>query len=156
MFVIYVFVIVYIELQRVMNVKRQKKKNNKKKKQAQARAANNARPTTAEETGEEGQSTAESETPASSSNSSPTTSGSSKGGSSGSLEATGKTKLFEGVPYPAYVVDILNSGEFLLVSQYKKAPDPTFDVCDVQVKIGDLGNACWVDKHFCEDIQVDG
>ncbi|KAI2802523.1 SRSF protein kinase 2, partial [Blomia tropicalis] len=33
-------------------------------------------------------------------------------------------------------------------------PDPTFDVCDVSVKIGDLGNACWVNKHFCDDIQT--
>lgn len=28
--------------------------------------------------------------------------------------------------------------------------DPTFDVCDFEVKIADLGNACWVDKHFTE------
>lgn len=73
--------------------------------------------------------------------STPTTSGSSAG-SSASLEED--TKLFEGVPYPSYVVDILNSGEYLLQNQYKKFPDPTFDVCDAQVKIGDLGNACWV------------
>lgn len=72
--------------------------------------------------------------------STPTTSASS--GSSASLDED--TKLFEGVPYPSYVVDILNSGEYLLQNQYKKFPDPTFDVCDAQVKIGDLGNACWV------------
>lgn len=28
--------------------------------------------------------------------------------------------------------------------------DPTFDVCEFEVKIADLGNACWVDKHFTE------
>lgn len=28
--------------------------------------------------------------------------------------------------------------------------DPTFEVCDFEVKIADLGNACWVDKHFTE------
>lgn len=28
--------------------------------------------------------------------------------------------------------------------------DPTFEVCDFDVKIADLGNACWVDKHFTE------
>jgi serine/threonine-protein kinase SRPK1 len=28
--------------------------------------------------------------------------------------------------------------------------DPTFDICDFEVKIADLGNACWVDKHFTE------
>ena len=64
-------------------------------------------------------------------------------GSNVSLESE-DTKLFEGTPYPSYVVDILNSGEYLLQNQYKKFPDPTFDVCDAQVKIGDLGNACWV------------
>lgn len=41
--------------------------------------------------------------------------------------------------------------------QPKRAPkaptvntDPTFDICDFEVKIADLGNACWVDKHFTE------
>lgn len=28
--------------------------------------------------------------------------------------------------------------------------DPAFDVCEFDVKIADLGNACWVDKHFTE------
>lgn len=32
--------------------------------------------------------------------------------------------------------------------------DPALEVCDVQVKIADLGNACWVHKHFTEDIQT--
>lgn len=31
----------------------------------------------------------------------------------------------------------------------KSAPtDPTFEVCDFDVKIADLGNACWVTNHF--------
>ncbi|KAG8226690.1 hypothetical protein J437_LFUL005505 [Ladona fulva] len=33
-------------------------------------------------------------------------------------------------------------------------PDPVHDICDVQVKIADLGNACWVNHHFTEDIQT--
>lgn len=33
-------------------------------------------------------------------------------------------------------------------------PDPVHEVCDVKVKIADLGNACWVDHHFTEDIQT--
>ncbi|XP_065348491.1 SRSF protein kinase 3-like isoform X2 [Cloeon dipterum] len=33
-------------------------------------------------------------------------------------------------------------------------PDPAFEACDVRVKIADLGNACWVDHHFTEDIQT--
>lgn len=32
--------------------------------------------------------------------------------------------------------------------------DPAFDLCDFTVKIADLGNACWVEKHFTEDIQT--
>lgn len=32
--------------------------------------------------------------------------------------------------------------------------DPALEICDVQVKIADLGNACWVHKHFTEDIQT--
>lgn len=36
----------------------------------------------------------------------------------------------------------------------KLEPDPAFDVTDFEVKIADLGNACWVDKHFTEDIQT--
>ncbi|XP_063701587.1 SRSF protein kinase 3 [Culicoides brevitarsis] len=34
------------------------------------------------------------------------------------------------------------------------AKDPAFEICDVEVKIADLGNACWLDKHFTEDIQT--
>lgn len=32
--------------------------------------------------------------------------------------------------------------------------DPAFEVCEIEVKIADLGNACWVHKHFTEDIQT--
>ncbi|XP_075166881.1 SRSF protein kinase 3-like [Haematobia irritans] len=32
--------------------------------------------------------------------------------------------------------------------------DPALEPCDFDVKIADLGNACWVDKHFTEDIQT--
>ncbi len=34
------------------------------------------------------------------------------------------------------------------------AKDPAFEICDIEVKIADLGNACWVQKHFTEDIQT--
>ena len=43
-----------------------------------------------------------------------------------------------------------------LNDQPKRSPkaasisDPTFEICDFEVKIADLGNACWVDKHFTE------
>ncbi|XP_017472997.1 PREDICTED: SRSF protein kinase 3 [Rhagoletis zephyria] len=32
--------------------------------------------------------------------------------------------------------------------------DPALETCKFDVKIADLGNACWVDKHFTEDIQT--
>eukprot|EP00088_Acartia_fossae_P032760 TRINITY_DN3350_c1_g1_i14.p1 TRINITY_DN3350_c1_g1~~TRINITY_DN3350_c1_g1_i14.p1 ORF type:complete len:719 (-),score=251.17 TRINITY_DN3350_c1_g1_i14:2069-4225(-) len=36
-----------------------------------------------------------------------------------------------------------------------RKPDPCHEVCpDLQVKIADLGNACWVDHHFTEEIQT--
>lgn len=36
----------------------------------------------------------------------------------------------------------------------KDEPDPSKDICELHVKIADLGNACWVHKHFTEDIQT--
>ncbi|XP_065082129.1 SRSF protein kinase 3 [Ochlerotatus camptorhynchus] len=41
-----------------------------------------------------------------------------------------------------------------ILSRVKERKDAAFEVCDVEVKIADLGNACWVDKHFTEDIQT--
>ncbi|XP_022238262.1 SRSF protein kinase 3-like isoform X2 [Limulus polyphemus] len=35
-----------------------------------------------------------------------------------------------------------------------KKPDPVLEICDIPVKIADLGNACWVHHHFTEDIQT--
>ncbi|CAG7721142.1 unnamed protein product [Allacma fusca] len=35
-----------------------------------------------------------------------------------------------------------------------RRPDPVKEVCDIQIKIADLGNACWMDHHFTEDIQT--
>uniref|UniRef100_A0A1B6LEI1 non-specific serine/threonine protein kinase n=1 Tax=Graphocephala atropunctata TaxID=36148 RepID=A0A1B6LEI1_9HEMI len=32
--------------------------------------------------------------------------------------------------------------------------DPVHQVCNISVKIADLGNACWVTHHFTEDIQT--
>lgn len=42
-----------------------------------------------------------------------------------------------------------NSGSY-----YGYDLDPSHWACDVEVKIADLGNACWVNKHFTEDIQT--
>ncbi|TRY70378.1 hypothetical protein TCAL_02880 [Tigriopus californicus] len=37
----------------------------------------------------------------------------------------------------------------------QRKPDPVHEICpEMQVKIADLGNACWVDHHFTEDIQT--
>ncbi|KAG8231939.1 hypothetical protein J437_LFUL011408 [Ladona fulva] len=38
--------------------------------------------------------------------------------------------------------------------QDKSRPDPAVDVCSIEVKIADLGNACYKDHHFTEDIQT--
>lgn len=27
-------------------------------------------------------------------------------------------------------------------------------MCDINVKVADLGNACWIDRHFTEDVQT--
>ena len=35
-----------------------------------------------------------------------------------------------------------------------RTPDPVNEICNMEVKIADLGNACWVDHHFTEDIQT--
>lgn len=32
--------------------------------------------------------------------------------------------------------------------------DPSQEPCDIRVKVADLGNACWIHKHFTEDIQT--
>ncbi|XP_050073926.1 SRSF protein kinase 3 [Anopheles maculipalpis] len=41
-----------------------------------------------------------------------------------------------------------------ILSSVQESKDPAFEVCDIDVKIADLGNACWVDKHFTDDIQT--
>ncbi|CAG7718419.1 unnamed protein product [Allacma fusca] len=44
--------------------------------------------------------------------------------------------------------------ENCLYPDLSQSPDPVKDICDVGVKIADLGNACWVDRHFTDDIQT--
>ncbi|XP_039229223.1 SRSF protein kinase 1 [Drosophila yakuba] len=39
-------------------------------------------------------------------------------------------------------------------TKHKARRDPALEECSVYVKIADLGNACWVDRHFTEDIQT--
>lgn len=51
---------------------------------------------------------------------------------------------FEGKFYPPYVIDILTKGPELMQLVKSQNPlDPCRDLCDVRVKIGDLGNACY-------------
>ncbi|XP_063219113.1 SRSF protein kinase 3-like isoform X2 [Bacillus rossius redtenbacheri] len=38
--------------------------------------------------------------------------------------------------------------------QLSETPDPVREVCDIKVKIADLGNSCWCYHHFTEDIQT--
>lgn len=52
----------------------------------------------------------------------------------------------------------VSSGGGTTINSKKKkfcSSDPAFEICDdIEVKIADLGNACWVHKHFTEDIQT--
>ncbi|CAL8110504.1 unnamed protein product [Orchesella dallaii] len=42
-----------------------------------------------------------------------------------------------------------------LFQPYKLQPDPSKEVCEnIQIKIADLGNACYIDHHFSDDIQT--
>ncbi|XP_012261820.1 SRSF protein kinase 3 isoform X2 [Athalia rosae] len=52
-------------------------------------------------------------------------------------------------------VHILNPPESKQLKRASVAPlDPAIVECEVEVKIADLGNACWVHKKFTEDIQT--
>ncbi|KAL3318270.1 SRSF protein kinase 2 [Cichlidogyrus casuarinus] len=42
----------------------------------------------------------------------------------------------------------------LIFDPVTRDPDPSKEVCDIRVKIADLGNSCWTYKHFTEDIQT--
>ena len=33
-------------------------------------------------------------------------------------------------------------------------PDPSNEICEISIKIADLGNACWADNQFTDDIQT--
>ncbi|XP_031784864.1 SRSF protein kinase 3 isoform X1 [Nasonia vitripennis] len=54
--------------------------------------------------------------------------------------------------------DVGDNAQLLDRKQLKRASvaplDPALVDCDVEVKIADLGNACWVHKKFTEDIQT--
>lgn len=49
-----------------------------------------------------------------------------------------------------HILNRLNS----MTAPSQSIKDPAFDEIDLEVKIADLGNACWVHKHFTEDIQT--
>lgn len=55
---------------------------------------------------------------------------------------------------PVVVMSEDDSPSLTSKSESKMDLDPAFVECDFEVKIADLGNACWVDKHFTEDIQT--
>ncbi|KAI7690836.1 hypothetical protein SSS_08562 [Sarcoptes scabiei] len=64
-------------------------------------------------------------------------------------------KYFEGVGYPRFAVDILETAKFWIKEATEESEtNPAFDICNVRVKISDLGNACWVDHHYSEEIQT--
>ncbi|CAG9767834.1 unnamed protein product [Ceutorhynchus assimilis] len=55
---------------------------------------------------------------------------------------------------PVVIMSEDDSPSLTSKSESKMELDPAFVECDFEVKIADLGNACWVDKHFTEDIQT--
>ncbi|KAH9510480.1 SRSF protein kinase 2 [Dermatophagoides farinae] len=65
-------------------------------------------------------------------------------------------KYHEGVGYPEFAAEILESAPRFVRKEIQsgKNGEPAFEICDVCVKIGDLGNACWVNHHFSEVIQT--
>ncbi|XP_013384129.1 SRSF protein kinase 3 isoform X2 [Lingula anatina] len=47
-----------------------------------------------------------------------------------------------------------NSQGAISTTSEGKKPDPSSEICELHVKIADLGNACWTHHHFTEDIQT--
>merc|ERR1719464_1540443 len=63
-------------------------------------------------------------------------------------------KQFERVRGP-FLVDLYPTRGKVAVKPLKHQLDPTIEDCPyLEVKIADLGNACWVHHHFTEDIQT--
>ncbi|KAH8872285.1 SRSF protein kinase 2 [Schistosoma japonicum] len=49
---------------------------------------------------------------------------------------------------------VSNKRRSLLFDTVIHEPDASKEPCDIEVKIADLGNACWTYRHFTEDIQT--
>ena len=63
-------------------------------------------------------------------------------------------KQFERVRGP-FLVDLYPTQSKVAAKPLKHQLDPTIEDCPyLEVKIADLGNACWVHHHFTEDIQT--
>lgn len=62
----------------------------------------------------------------------------------------GYIKYYEGIGYPEFAVEILQSSRHWIRKEFQldKGNEPAFEICDVRVKIGDLGNACWVVNNY--------
>lgn len=77
------------------------------------------------------------------------------------LSALSEQRVIDETKIVVPMIDAAPMIENGISDQQKRSPkahstssDPTFEICDFEVKIADLGNACWVDKHFTEDIQT--
>ncbi|TGZ62109.1 hypothetical protein CRM22_007624 [Opisthorchis felineus] len=57
-------------------------------------------------------------------------------------------------PNGASGANSLDKRRSLLFEPVVTEPDPSKEVCKIDVKIADLGNACWTYRHFTEDIQT--
>uniref|UniRef100_A0A5K3FM50 non-specific serine/threonine protein kinase n=1 Tax=Mesocestoides corti TaxID=53468 RepID=A0A5K3FM50_MESCO len=57
-------------------------------------------------------------------------------------------------PVTANGTGLVDKRRSLLLEPIFVEPDASKEVCDIDVKIADLGNACWTYKKFTEDIQT--
>ncbi len=57
-------------------------------------------------------------------------------------------------PVTANGTGIIDKRRSLLLEPVFVEPDASKEVCPIDVKIADLGNACWTYKKFTEDIQT--
>jgi len=73
----------------------------------------------------------------------------------GDKQDVGVNRIEGSLGEETYTMDNDNSQDVDKISTDKvQSAEPHKDVCEMIVKIADLGNACWVHHHFTEDIQT--
>ncbi|XP_016962530.2 serine/threonine-protein kinase spk-1-like [Drosophila biarmipes] len=75
-------------------------------------------------------------------------------GSSSRRNSRHKKKSGSVVPNPAKYQAYMRSKRESNLLGFLQGKDPATESCEVHVKIADMGNGCWFDHHFTEDIQT--